>query len=78
MGCARLATPGPRERLAGALAAWADQGKSRAGPGRKRRGHRGQLGRGSRAAEREEELREFSFYLFLFISLSFVLFENTF
>jgi hypothetical protein len=33
MGCARLAAPGPRERLAGALAVWADQGKSRAGPG---------------------------------------------
>jgi hypothetical protein len=46
--------------------------------GRKRRGRRRQLGRGSWAAEREEELREFSFYLFLFFSLSFVLFENTF
>jgi hypothetical protein len=76
MGCARLAAPGPRERLAGALALWADQGKSRAGPGGKGGVRRGQLGRGSWAAGREEGLREFSFYLFLF--LPFSLFENMF
>jgi hypothetical protein len=76
MGCARLAAPGPRERLAGALAVWADQGKSRAGPGGKGGVRRGQLGRGSWAAGREEGLREFSFYLFLF--LPFSLFENMF
>jgi hypothetical protein len=51
-------------------------GKSRVGPGGKGGARRGQLGRGSWAAGREEGLREFSFYLFLF--LPFSLFENMF
>jgi hypothetical protein len=52
-------------------------GKSRVGPGGKGGGgRRGQLGRGSWAAGKEGGLREFSFYLFLF--LSFSLFENMF
>ena len=59
-----------------ALAAWAVQEKAELGLGEKEGGRSGQLGRGSWAAGKEGGLREFSFYLFLF--LSFSLFENMF
>jgi hypothetical protein len=51
-----------------ALAAWAAQEKAELGLGEKEGGRRGQLGRGSWAAGKEGGLREFSFYLFLFLS----------
>jgi hypothetical protein len=65
---ARPAAPGPWERLDGAFATWAGQGKPSWARG-KGGARRGQLGTGRWATEREEGLRVFSFYLFFFLLL---------
>jgi hypothetical protein len=70
MGCPQLAAPGPWERLAGALAAWAGQGKSRAGPGGKEGGAGDSWAEGA-GPPRERGGAEGVFLLFTSLLLSF-------
>jgi hypothetical protein len=72
MGCARLATPRPQERLAGELAAWADQGKAELGRG-KRRGAQGTAGPREPGC-RERGGAEGVFFFIYFSSSLFLLF----